>query len=237
MVNFALRYPLIYKFSNLRKTETAALQVLHGFAYDVIRKRRKELTEQANRPETNNDTDDVAADEVGIRKKRALLDILLHSSIDGNPLTDLDISEEVSVFMFGVDRFVFTYGFFLRWKTWYFLEYSSKMLGFVLLFRTQGHDTTISAITFCLFNLAKYPDIQQKCFDEVCKVFGAIDAADQPATLPLLNQLAYLELTIKESLRIFSTIPLIARKAMEDIKLSKRYPFNCNCNGNLCFLK
>lgn len=96
MVNFALRYPLIYKFSKLRKTEIAALRILHGFAYDVIRKRRQELTEKSN----NNDED--AADDVGIRKKRALLDILLQSSIDGKPLTDLDIREEVDVFMFGV---------------------------------------------------------------------------------------------------------------------------------------
>lgn len=84
-----------------------------------------------------------------------------------------------------------------------------------------GHDTTISAITFALYNLAKYPDVQQKCADEAIKVFGTA-ATDQPATLQLLNQLSYLELAIKESMRLFATIPVIARKVMEDVKLSKQ---------------
>lgn len=44
----------------------------------------------------------------------------------------------------------------------------------------------------------------------------------QPATLSLLNQLSYLELAIKESMRLFSTIPVVARTAMEDITLSKK---------------
>lgn len=101
MVNFALRYPLIYKFSRLRKTEANALRVLHGFADAVIRKRRQELTE--NRIGVDHDGDEAATDDVGIRKKRALLDVLLQSTIDGKPLTDLDIREEVDVFMFGVN--------------------------------------------------------------------------------------------------------------------------------------
>lgn len=87
------------------------------------------------------------------------------------------------------------------------------------LFFNQGQDTTTSAITFALYNIAKYPEIQQKCFNEVVEVFGT--DRELPATLSLLNQLTYLELVIKESLRLFSTIPVVARTAMEDIKLSE----------------
>lgn len=61
--------------------------------------------------------------------------------------------------------------------------------------------------------------MQQKCFNEVVKVFGT--DAKQPATLPLLNQLSYLELAIKESLRLFPSVPFISRQAMEDIELSE----------------
>lgn len=42
-----------------------------------------------------------------------------------------------------------------------------------------------------------------------------------PTTIPSLNQLVYLELVIKESMRLFSLVPLISRFATEDIKLSK----------------
>lgn len=83
----------------------------------------------------------------------------------------------------------------------------------------QGQDTTTSAITFSLYNLAKHHEVQQKCFKEIVEVFGT--ETDQPATLSLLNQLSYLELCIKESMRLFSTIPVVARTAMEDVKLSE----------------
>lgn len=112
MVKPYLRHPLLYIFSKLRKTEADALQVLHGFADDVIRKRRQELMGNAIKPGNN---DENGADDVGIRKKRALLDILLYSSIDGKPLSDGDIREEVDTFMFGVRRFFF-HRFFIDHK-------------------------------------------------------------------------------------------------------------------------
>lgn len=71
------------------------MRVLHGFADDVIRKRRKELTE-------NQDENEDTLDEIGIRKKRAFLDLLLHSTINGKPLSDHEIREEVDTFIFGV---------------------------------------------------------------------------------------------------------------------------------------
>lgn len=100
MVKFAYRHPLIYKFSKLRKTEANALRVLHGFADDVIRKRRQELMGNVNRLE--NDQENGTDCEVGARKKRALLDILLYSSIDEKPLSDMEIRDEVDIFIFAV---------------------------------------------------------------------------------------------------------------------------------------
>lgn len=42
----------------------------------------------------------------------------------------------------------------------------------VVFFHCQGHDTTNSAIAFALLNIAKRPDIQQKCIDEIRDVIG-----------------------------------------------------------------
>lgn len=98
--NFFYRQPWLYKFSKLHKIEANALRVLHGFADDVIRKRRKELTENQGE---NEDT----LDEIGIRKKRAFLDLMLHSTINGKPLSDHEIREEVDTLIFGVIRMFF----------------------------------------------------------------------------------------------------------------------------------
>lgn len=86
-------------------------------------------------------------------------------------------------------------------------------------FRFEGHDTTTSGITFCLYNIAKSPAVQEKCMKEIIEVFGK--NPKEPATLAKLNQLSYLELCIKESLRMFPSVPLVGRLATEDIKLSK----------------
>lgn len=74
-------------------------------------------------------------------------------------------------------------------------------------------------MTFCLYNMAKYPEIQQKCFNEIVDVYGT--DVNQPATFSLLNRLFYLEMTIKETLRLFPPGTVISRTAMDDIKLSK----------------
>lgn len=61
--------------------------------------------------------------------------------------------------------------------------------------------------------------MQCKCFSEIREVLG--DDRQKAVSLTLLNNLNYLELVIKESLRLFPSVAFVARKLREEIQLGK----------------
>lgn len=90
---------------------------------------------------------------------------------------------------------------------------------FLICLLNQGHDTTTATIEFLLYNLARFPDVQQKVFEEARRVFG--DHQKERITTKKLNELKYLDLVLKETLRLFPAVPFIGRHASEDVVLSK----------------
>lgn len=104
MFDFILRYPFFFQFSKLAKRQNIALKILHDFTDKVIFRRRQELLNKGiNNNKLNDELDDDFAD-LGIKKKKAFLDILLQSTVNDQPLTDLEIREEVDTFSFEVDN-------------------------------------------------------------------------------------------------------------------------------------
>ncbi|KAL1123287.1 hypothetical protein AAG570_002373, partial [Ranatra chinensis] len=83
-------------------------------------------------------------------------------------------------------------------------------------FMFEGHDTTSSALTFTLFLLGVHQDVQDRVVAELYDIFGDSDRACE---LKDLQQMTYLEMVIKESLRLYPSVPLIARYLTKDLKL------------------
>lgn len=99
-------------------------------------------------------------------------------------------------------------------------------------FAFAGHDTSSSVMAFTIYNLARNPDVQAKLFEEIRSVFGDDPSGD---VLPEhVNQLKYLDLCLKETLRLHTPAPLIGRQVPRDIVVNgKFYPKEA---GILCGL-
>nr|O16805.1 RecName: Full=Cytochrome P450 4d1; AltName: Full=CYPIVD1 [Drosophila simulans]AAB71168.1 cytochrome P450 [Drosophila simulans] len=180
MFNILYRFDLTYMLTPLARAEKKALNVLHQFTEKIIVQRREELIREGSSQESSKDDADV-----GAKRKMAFLDILLQSTVDERPLSNLDIREEVDTFMF------------------------------------EGHDTTSSALMFFFYNIATHPEAQKKCFEEIRSVVG--NDKSTPVSYELLNQLHYVDLCVKETLRMYPSVPLLGRKVLED----------CEINGKL----
>ncbi|KAM4642206.1 cytochrome P450 4B1-like [Discoglossus pictus] len=74
-------------------------------------------------------------------------------------------------------------------------------------FMFEGHDTTASGISWILYSMAKYPEHQQKCREEIRGVLGARQTMEWDD----LGKIPYTTMCIKESLRIYPPVPGVAR--------------------------
>lgn len=168
------------------KRQDTAIKIMHDFTENIIRQRRQALV---NSQDPNSPSELV--DDLGQKRRMALLDVLLQSTIDGAPLSDEDIREEVDTFMF------------------------------------EGHDTTTSAISFCLYEISRHPEVQKRLVQEIHEVLG--DDTQRPVTLRDLGELKYMENAIKESLRLHPPVPMIGRWFAEDVEIrGKRIPAGTN---------
>ena len=81
-----------------------------------------------------------------------------------------------------------------------------------------GHETTANALAWTWYLLAQHPEVEARLHAELDRVLG-----DRLPTTDDLRQLAYTEMVVKESMRLYPPIPTIARLAMEDLVIGD-YP-------------
>lgn len=151
------------------------IATIHDFTDNVIINKRDILLKNRSNGKVN-----LNFDECGPRKKMALIDILLNSTVDGKSLTNEEIRDEIVTLMFA------------------------------------GHETITSGVSFLLYNLAKYQDIQDKVFYEITE-----QCKSSHVTYKQLTHFKYLDLVVKESLRIFPPTPMIGRQIVRDTVISE----------------
>lgn len=90
----------------------------------------------------------------------------------------------------------------------------------VLNFLAAGRDTTSAALTWFFYAMAQNPQVGRKLRQELAyKVPTLVNGELLAPSLKQLQDLPYLEAAVKESLRLYPTIPANIREANQDVVL------------------
>uniref|UniRef100_A0A2K6GXV0 Cytochrome P450 family 4 subfamily F member 156, pseudo n=1 Tax=Propithecus coquereli TaxID=379532 RepID=A0A2K6GXV0_PROCO len=81
----------------------------------------------------------------------------------------------------------------------------------------EGHDTMASGISWVLYNLARHPEHQERCRQEVQELLR--DREPKEIEWEDLAQLPFLTMCIKESLRLYPPSPTISHYCAQDVVL------------------
>ncbi|KAF9409937.1 hypothetical protein HW555_010828 [Spodoptera exigua] len=85
-------------------------------------------------------------------------------------------------------------------------------------FVIASYDTSTVTFTLLLMMIGWHKDVQDRVYNEIQEVLNHEDRDFTKSDLP---KLVYLEAVIKETLRLYPTIPYIARQVNKDLKLGK----------------
>jgi cytochrome P450 len=91
----------------------------------------------------------------------------------------------------------------------------------VVNFLVAGRDTTAQALSWFFFNVSQNPRVEAKLRREIYKKLPGLTTSDCCVpTLQQVNKLVYLEAVIKETLRLYPSMPISPKYAVRDTVLS-----------------
>jgi len=87
----------------------------------------------------------------------------------------------------------------------------TELLDEMMTILLAGHETTANATAFTFYLLSAHPEIEQKVIQEVDEVLG-----DRVPTFDEVSKLKYLDLVVKESMRIYPPAAQLADRRCQE---------------------
>lgn len=112
---------------------------------------------------------------------------------------DVDTSDDINVYLTTKKRFAFLDMLLIQQMEGKGIT-DQQIREEVDTFMFEGHDTTSSALSFALYELSQNPKVQQIAYEEALEFKGR---ENEP--------MKYLEGVIKETLRLYPSVPFYAR--------------------------
>ncbi|KAG8196951.1 hypothetical protein JTE90_009010 [Oedothorax gibbosus] len=95
-------------------------------------------------------------------------------------------------------------------------------------FMFAGHDTTAVGMSWALYLIGQDPEVQKRCQEELEAIFG--DDRDRALTTEDVKDLKYIECVLKESQRLYPSLPYIGRESSCDVVVNGyTIPAGTNC--------
>jgi cytochrome P450 len=141
-----------------------------------------------------------------LRKRRALrtLDNLIWGIIRQRRASGVDKGDLLSMLLLAVDEESDGTGMTDR-----------QVRDEALTLFNAGHDSTAAGLAWVWYLIARHPEVEARLLAEVRDVLG-----ERPATYEDVARLRYLEMVLKESLRLYPpTVALFIREALEPVEL------------------
>lgn len=89
-----------------------------------------------------------------------------------------------------------------------------KILGQLILIFIAGYETSTTLMTLVLYNMATHLDIQKKLRDELKQI-----QETNELSYDTVNNLEFLDMCIKETLRLYPVVPFLDRQSVKEYKI------------------
>ncbi|OWZ17408.1 Cytochrome P450 [Phytophthora megakarya] len=90
----------------------------------------------------------------------------------------------------------------------------------VVNFIIAGRDTTAQALSWFFYCLSKNPQVETKIREEIAKTLPKLFKGQCSPSMEDVNELHYVEAALRETLRLYPSVPIVSKQAIHDTVLS-----------------